>query len=92
MNKEMTGGAQVHFYGEADKSAAYGKAVGVAVQVCRRAVEHALATHPGDVLVFLPGQREIARTGAALAAAARSHSAQARGTSSASTRSRCASS
>ena len=36
----------------------------------RRAVEHALATHPGDVLVFLPGQREIARTGAALAAAA----------------------
>ncbi|WP_170292296.1 ATP-dependent helicase HrpB [Xanthomonas maliensis] len=27
----------------------------------RRAVEHALTTHPGDVLVFLPGQREIAR-------------------------------
>lgn len=27
----------------------------------RRAIEHALATHPGDVLVFLPGQREIAR-------------------------------
>ena len=27
----------------------------------RRAVDHALATHPGDVLVFLPGQREIAR-------------------------------
>ena len=26
-----------------------------------RAVSHALATHPGDVLVFLPGQREIAR-------------------------------
>jgi len=36
----------------------------------RRAVEHALATHPGDVLVFLPGQREIARVGAALEAAA----------------------
>lgn len=32
----------------------------------RRAVEHALATHPGDVLVFLPGQREIARVQAAL--------------------------
>jgi ATP-dependent helicase HrpB len=32
----------------------------------RRAVEQALATHPGDVLVFLPGQREIARTQAAL--------------------------
>ena len=32
----------------------------------RRAVEQALATHPGDVLVFLPGQREITRTQAAL--------------------------
>ncbi|MBD9377727.1 MULTISPECIES: ATP-dependent helicase HrpB [unclassified Pseudoxanthomonas] len=27
----------------------------------RRAIEQALASHPGDVLVFLPGQREIAR-------------------------------
>ncbi|KGM56721.1 RNA helicase [Lysobacter arseniciresistens ZS79] len=27
----------------------------------RRAVEHALATHPGDVLAFLPGRREIDR-------------------------------
>ena len=34
----------------------------------RRAVEHALAAHPGDVLVFLPGQREIARVQAALLA------------------------
>ncbi|MHB8911992.1 MAG: ATP-dependent helicase HrpB [Lysobacter sp.] len=33
----------------------------------RRAVEHALAQHPGDVLVFLPGQREIARVERALA-------------------------
>jgi ATP-dependent helicase HrpB len=32
----------------------------------RRAIEHALATHPGDVLVFLPGQREIARVQSAL--------------------------
>jgi ATP-dependent helicase HrpB len=35
------------------------------VQV-RRAVEHALQSHPGDVLVFLPGQREIARVEAML--------------------------
>ncbi|HVI59495.1 MAG TPA: ATP-dependent helicase HrpB [Luteimonas sp.] len=35
----------------------------------RRAVGHALATHPGDVLVFLPGRREIARVQAALDAA-----------------------
>ncbi len=32
----------------------------------RRAVVHALARHPGDVLVFLPGQREIARVQAGL--------------------------
>ncbi|SOD57083.1 ATP-dependent helicase HrpB [Pseudoxanthomonas wuyuanensis] len=32
----------------------------------RRAIEHALQQHPGDVLVFLPGQREIARVQAAL--------------------------
>ncbi len=36
------------------------------VQV-RRAVEHAEQSHPGDVLVFLPGQREIARVEAMLA-------------------------
>jgi len=35
----------------------------------RRAVEQALAAHPGDVLAFLPGQREIARAHAALDAA-----------------------
>jgi ATP-dependent helicase HrpB len=33
----------------------------------RRAIEHALATHPGDLLVFLPGQREIAKVEALLA-------------------------
>ena len=32
----------------------------------KRAIEHALATHPGDLLVFLPGQREIARMEALL--------------------------
>ncbi|WP_132985977.1 ATP-dependent helicase HrpB [Luteimonas terricola] len=33
----------------------------------RRAVEQALQRHPGDVLAFLPGRREIARAAAALA-------------------------
>ena len=33
----------------------------------RRAIDHALATHPGDLLVFLPGQREIARVADLLA-------------------------
>ena len=32
----------------------------------KRAIEHALATHPGDLLVFLPGQREIAKVSALL--------------------------
>ena len=40
-------------------------------QQARRAIEHALAGHPGDVLVFLPGRREIARVVAALASAGR---------------------
>jgi ATP-dependent helicase HrpB len=35
-------------------------------QQATRAIEHALATHPGDVLVFLPGQREIAKVERAL--------------------------
>jgi ATP-dependent helicase HrpB len=33
----------------------------------RRAIEHALPRHPGDILAFLPGRREIARAAAALA-------------------------
>ncbi|HEY1069919.1 MAG TPA: ATP-dependent helicase HrpB, partial [Thermomonas sp.] len=33
----------------------------------RRAIEQALATHPGDLLVFLPGQREIVKVEALLA-------------------------
>ena len=36
----------------------------------RRAIEHALAAHPGDLLVFLPGQREIARVEQLLAPSA----------------------
>jgi len=38
---DMPGGAKVEFYSEPDKVAAYGKAVGVAVDVCRRAVQAA---------------------------------------------------
>jgi ATP-dependent helicase HrpB len=36
----------------------------------RRCVGHALAAHPGDLLVFLPGAREIARAAEVLAAVA----------------------
>ncbi len=38
---DAPGGARVLFYGEADKCDEYGKAVGVAVQVCRRALDEA---------------------------------------------------
>jgi signal recognition particle subunit SRP54 len=41
VQNDMPGGAQVHFYGEPDKCAEYGKAVGVAVQVCQRALAEA---------------------------------------------------
>jgi ATP-dependent helicase HrpB len=36
----------------------------------KRCLEQALAQHPGDVLVFLPGQREIGQTEAALSGGA----------------------
>ncbi len=48
---EMPGGSQVVFYSEPDKVAAYGKAVGVAVGVCQRAV--AAATRQGIDTVIL---------------------------------------
>lgn len=35
---------------------------------CRRCIEQCLASHPGDILVFLPGQREIGQLEALLAA------------------------
>src|SRR3546814_11402398 len=39
----------------------------------RRCLEHALNAHDGDLLVFLPGQREIARVPAALTHLAEHH-------------------
>lgn len=41
VNEEMPGGARVLFHGEPDKCAEYGKAVGVAVQVCQNALKSA---------------------------------------------------
>ncbi len=38
---ELPGGAQVRFYGEADQVGAYGERVGVAVDVCQRALKAA---------------------------------------------------
>ncbi len=48
---ELPGGAQVHFYAEPDKVAAYGQAVGVAVKVCQNALKEARAKGV-DVLIL----------------------------------------
>lgn len=50
-NEELPGGSQVHFYGEHDKTAEYGKAVGVAVKVCQNALKEAKAKGV-DVLIL----------------------------------------
>jgi len=41
VEREVSGGGRVLFYGEPDKCAEYGKAVGVAVAVCRNALQAA---------------------------------------------------
>jgi signal recognition particle subunit SRP54 len=59
VQQDMAGGAQVYFYSEPDKVAAYGKAVGVAVQVCRRAVEHARKQGIDTVILDTAGRLHI---------------------------------
>lgn len=59
VQRDLPGGAQVSFYGEADKVAAYGKAVGVAVQVCKRAVDHARAKGIDTVILDTAGRLHI---------------------------------
>jgi signal recognition particle subunit SRP54 len=56
---EMSGGAQVTFYSEPDKVAAYGKAVGVAVEVCKRAVEAARRQGVDTVILDTAGRLHI---------------------------------
>jgi len=51
VNTDGVGGAKVTFYAEKDKVAEYGKAVGVAVAVCRRALE-AARREGADVLIL----------------------------------------
>ncbi len=59
VNRDLPGGAQVHFYSEPDKVAEYGKAVGIAVQVCRRAVEHARKLGVDTVILDTAGRLHI---------------------------------
>lgn len=50
-NDDLPGGSQVHFYGEPDKCAEYGKAVGVAVKICQNALK-AAKEQGVDVLIL----------------------------------------
>ena len=51
VEEEVEGAGEVSFYGEPDKCAEYGKAVGVAVDVCRAALKEAKANNV-DVLIL----------------------------------------
>ncbi len=57
--EEMPGGAQVHFYGEADRCAEYGKAVGVAVQVAQRALARARELGVDTLILDTAGRLHI---------------------------------
>lgn len=59
VEREMPGGATVSFYSEPEKIAEYGKAVGVAVGVCRRAVEAARKQGVDTVILDTAGRLHI---------------------------------
>jgi len=56
---EQPGGATVSFHGEPDKVAEYGKAVGVAVAVCRRAVDAARKAGVDTVILDTAGRLHV---------------------------------
>jgi signal recognition particle subunit SRP54 len=57
--KEMTGGATISFYSEPDKVAAYGKATGVAVGVCQRALAAAQKQGVDTLILDTAGRLHI---------------------------------
>lgn len=57
--KEAPGNTAVEFYGEPDKAAAYGKAVGVAVDICRNAVRVAREKKIDTVILDTAGRLHI---------------------------------
>jgi signal recognition particle subunit SRP54 len=56
---ELPGSAKLEFYGEPDKVAAYGKAVGVAVDVCRRAMEAARKAGVDTLILDTAGRLHV---------------------------------
>lgn len=59
VEKDAPGGGKVVCYAEPDKVAAYGKAVGVAVQVCQRALEAARKQGVDTVILDTAGRLHI---------------------------------
>ncbi len=59
VEEDMPGGSQVHFYGEPDKCAEYGKAVGVAVQVAQRALTKARELGVDTLILDTAGRLHI---------------------------------
>jgi signal recognition particle subunit SRP54 len=56
---ELPGGSQVHFYAEPEKCAEYGKAVGVAVQICQRAIQQARKLGVDTVILDTAGRLHV---------------------------------
>lgn len=56
---EAAGGARVEFYAEPERVAAYGQAVGVAVDVCRRGVAHAKKEKFDTVILDTAGRLHV---------------------------------
>ncbi len=59
VREESAGGASVLFYAEPDKVAAYGKAVGVAVDVCKRAVAEARKAGVDTLILDTAGRLHV---------------------------------
>ncbi len=59
VERDSPGGATVSFYGEPDKCGAYGKAVGVAVEVCQRGIAAARAKGIDTVILDTAGRLHI---------------------------------
>jgi len=59
VEQELPGGATVTFYSEPDKAAAYGEAVGVAVDVCKRAVAEARKQGIDTVILDTAGRLHV---------------------------------
>ena len=58
-NAEGAGTGEISFYGEKDKAAEYGKAVGVAVKVCENAIRHARNNGYDTVILDTAGRLHI---------------------------------